>query len=57
MANLSRIIDAVAEEHPAETLEMLALVCFVLPAALSLIFNEIMRKLGWIKYGDMKLDL
>ena len=31
MANLSRIIDAVAEEHPAETLEMLALVCFVEP--------------------------
>jgi len=31
MANLSKIIDAVAEEHPAETLEMLALVCFVEP--------------------------
>ena len=33
------------------------LVCIVLPAVLSLIFSEIMRKLGWIKYGDMKLDL
>ncbi len=33
------------------------LVCIVLPAALSLVFSEIMRKLGWIKYGDMKLDL
>lgn len=32
-------------------------VCIVLPAILSLLFSEIMRKLGWIKYGDMKLDL
>ena len=31
MANLSKIIDAIAEEHPAETLELLALVCFVEP--------------------------
>ena len=34
----------------------LALCCLVLPALLSLLFSEIMRKLGWIKYGDMKLD-
>ncbi len=34
----------------------LVLVCFVLPAVLSLIFNEIMRKFGWIKTGDMKLE-
>ena len=34
----------------------LALVCFVLPAVLSLIFNEIMRKLGWIKDGYMKIE-
>ena len=34
----------------------LALCCVVLPAILSLVFSEIMRKLGWIKYGDMKLD-
>ena len=33
------------------------LVCIVIPAVLSLIFSEIMRKLGYIKYGDMKLDL
>lgn len=31
--------------------------CIVLPAALSLLFSEIMRKLGWIKPGDLKLDL
>jgi len=34
----------------------LVLVCIVLPAIFSVIFNEIMRKLGWIKTGDMKLD-
>ncbi len=32
------------------------LVCIILPAALSLLFSEIMRKLGWIKKGDMKLS-
>ena len=33
----------------------LALVCIVLPAILSIVFNEIFRKIGWIKDGDMKL--
>ena len=33
----------------------LALICFVLPAALSLGFCELERKLGWIKEGDLKL--
>ena len=32
-------------------------VCIVLPAVLSLVFSEVMRKLGWIADGDMKLDL
>lgn len=34
----------------------LVLVCIVLPGVLAFIFNEIMRKLGWIKTGDMKLE-
>ena len=34
----------------------LILCCIVLPAVLSLVFSEIMRKLGWIKYGDQKLE-
>ena len=34
----------------------LVVCCIVAPAVLSLLFSEIMRKLGWIKYGDMKLD-
>jgi uncharacterized membrane protein len=33
----------------------LLLCCIVLPAALSLLFSEIMRALGWIREGDMKL--
>lgn len=34
----------------------LVLVCIVLPAVLSLLFSEIMRKIGWIKKNDMLLD-
>jgi ABC-type Zn uptake system ZnuABC Zn-binding protein ZnuA len=34
----------------------LVLVCFVLPAVLSFIFNEILRKIGLVKDGYMKLD-
>lgn len=35
----------------------IALVYFILPAAISLFISESMRKLGWIKNGDMKLDI
>ncbi len=35
----------------------LLLVCIVLPAVLTLIFSEIMRKLNFIKEGDLKLEL
>lgn len=34
----------------------LVLVCFVLPAVLSEIFCLILRKIGWIKENDLKLD-
>ena len=33
------------------------LVCFLLPAMLTWIFGNILRKLGWIQDGDLKLDL
>ncbi len=45
-----------AMEHSPMMWVGLVLCCLVLPAVLSLLFSEIMRKLGWIKYGDMKLD-
>ena len=35
----------------------LVLVCLVLPAAVSLAVSELLRKLGWIKAGDYKLEL
>jgi uncharacterized membrane protein len=33
------------------------LVCFLLPAVLTLVFGEFLRKAGWIREGDLKLDL
>lgn len=42
-------------EHTPMMWAGLVLCCLVLPAVLSLLFSEIMRKLGWIKFGDMKL--
>ncbi len=33
------------------------LVCFILPAVLTWIFGQIFRKIGWIKPGDLKLNL
>ncbi|MBQ7858002.1 MAG: PTS sugar transporter subunit IIC [Oscillospiraceae bacterium] len=35
----------------------LVLICFVLPAILSWVFCLILRKIGWIKEGDLKLAL
>ena len=33
------------------------LICFVIPAILTPILGEILRKMGWIKDGDLKLDV
>ena len=35
----------------------LVLICFVLPALLSWLFCQILRKWGWIQENDLKLDL
>lgn len=35
----------------------LILICFILPAVLSVLFCEILRKWNWIKENDLKLDL
>ncbi len=35
----------------------LLLICFVLPALLSLAFDLVLRKINWVKPGDMKLDI
>ena len=33
------------------------LICFILPAMLSLFFCNLLRKIGWIKENDLKLEL
>ena len=35
----------------------LVLICFVLPAVLSVLFCNLLRKIGWIRENDLKLDL
>ena len=34
----------------------MALICFILPAVLSLLIGIVCRKIGWIKAGDLKLN-
>ena len=36
---------------------MIIILHFLLPAVLTLLISEIMRKKGWIKFGDLKLEL
>ena len=33
------------------------MVCFLLPGVLTFVFGEVLRRMGWIKDGDLKLDL
>lgn len=35
----------------------LVLICLVLPAVLSLAINAVLRRIGWVKDGDMKLSV
>ncbi|MBQ6904585.1 MAG: PTS sugar transporter subunit IIC [Lachnospiraceae bacterium] len=35
----------------------LILICFVLPAVLTWIFGQLLRRIGWIKEGDLSLDV
>ncbi len=44
-------------EGPAATLLKILLMQIVLPALLTLAVSEFMRKKGWIRFGDMKLEL
>ena len=46
-----------AGEDPVWVLVQIVVIQFLLPAALSLLISEFMRKRGWIKHGDMKLDV
>ncbi|MCI8599610.1 MAG: PTS sugar transporter subunit IIC [Lachnospiraceae bacterium] len=44
-------------EGPTLTLIKILLIQIILPAIVTLGVSEFMRKKGWIKFGDMKLDL
>ena len=46
-----------ATEHSPMMWVGILLLCLIAPALLSLLFNELLRKLGWIKTGDMALTL
>ena len=43
-------------QAPGTVAWKIALMLFILPALLSWVFSELMRKKGWIRPGDMKLD-
>lgn len=42
---------------PLKLLGLILLMHFILPAALTLVFWRVFKRLGWIKRGDMKLTL
>lgn len=46
-----------AGSSPIITVIEIIVMYFLAPAALALIFSELLRKIGWIKPGDMKLDM
>ena len=47
----------IGTETPSMLLVKILLIQVVLPAIVTLLISEFMRKKKWIKYGDMKLDL
>ncbi len=44
-------------KSPVEALLLILIMHFLLPAAVTLAVSELMRKKGWIKQGDMSLDV
>ena len=43
-------------EAGAVVLAKILLIQVILPAIITLVISEFMRKKGWIKFGDMKLE-
>lgn len=46
-----------AAEAPSVVLFKILLIQIILPAVVTLVISEFMRKKDWIKFGDMKLDV
>jgi len=51
------VIEASADISPLMMWLGIALLMFVIPAIVSFAVSELLRKVGWIKFGDMKLEL
>ena len=45
-----------ASEPGSIVMIKILLIQIILPAAVTLAISEFMRKKGWIRFGDMKLD-
>lgn len=48
---------ATIETMGTQSLPLIFILHFLAPAIITLIISEFMRKKGWIKFGDMKLDV
>ena len=46
-----------AFEDPTMVLIKILVIQIILPAIITLLVSEFMRKKGWIEFGDMKLDV
>ena len=46
-----------AGQSPVQVLLQILLLHFIAPAAIALFVSVLMRKKGWIKSGDMKLNM
>ena len=57
VGQINTYITMTAVESPAVVLTKIVLMHFVLPAILALVCSEYMRKRGWIKQGDLQLQL
>ena len=54
---ISTVTTMVETTSHAVVIGEIVLMYFILPAVISLAVSEFMRKQGWIKSGDMKLDI
>ncbi len=50
------IIELSSMQNPVLMWVGIILLMFILPAILNIVISEIMRKKGWIKFGDLKLE-
>jgi len=54
-SNMTAPTDGTAAMAPWVVVSYIIILQFLLPAVIALLTSEIMRKKGWIKFGDMKL--